>query len=158
MKLTIYASLLFAAMLTTGTVEAQKYKTAADTLKLNKEYLEVSQDVSNLSIKLTEAQNDLPGIVGKAGSAQDRAQAAADNSSNRADQATDGSVKDARQAKRSAKTAYKKAKTSQSADYEVRKQEKKIEQLSKQLNRKQNRMKELEEMRAAIYSKMVPAQ
>ena len=158
MKLSFYASLLFAAMLVNGTATAQKYKTAADTIKLNKEYLEVSQNVASLTLKLSEAQNDLPGIVARAGSAENKAQSAADNSSNRADNATGGSVNDARKAKRSAKTAYKKAKTSQSADNDVKRQEKKIDQLSKQLERKQKRMKVLDEMRTMIYSSMMRGQ
>ncbi len=158
MKSSVYALLFFVAMLVTSAATAQKYRTAADTIKLNKEYLQVTEDVSSLTLKLSEAQSDLPGIVARAGSAENKAQSAADNSSNRANDATDGGVNDARKAKRSARTAYKKAKASQSADNNVKKQEQKIEQLGKQLARKQKRIKELEEMRSIIYSSILPGQ
>lgn len=147
--------LLFTAILVGGGVTAQKYKTPADTIKLNKEYLAVSNDIAELSAKLNQAQNDLTGIRDRAGEAGAKAQNAADHSSDRADQATDGNVKDAKRAKRSAKTAFKKAKSSRSADADVKSQEKKISRLGAELERKQKRLANLIEMRAAIY-RMIP--
>lgn len=155
MKTSLYLMFMFTAILIGGSVTAQKYKTPADTIKLNKEYLTVSNDIADLSARLTQAQNDLPGIRERAGEAGANAQDAADHSSDRADKATDGSVKDAKRAKRSAKTAYKKAKTSRSADANVRSQEKKIAKLSAELARRQKRLAQLDEMRAAIY-RMIP--
>ncbi len=151
MKTSLYLMLLFTAVLFGGSVNAQKYKTPADTNRLNKEYLSVSNAIAELTAQLAKAQNDLPGIRERAGEADAKAQNAADHSSDRADKATDGSVKDAKKAKRSAKTAYKKAKTSKSADASVISQEKKINRLSAELERKQKRLADLTEMRAAIY-------
>jgi hypothetical protein len=156
MKTSLYLMLLFTSMLIGGSVTAQKYKTPADTIKLNKEYLAVSNEIADLTAKLTQAQNDLPGIRERAGEADTKAQNAADHSSSRADKATDGNVKDAKRAKRSAKTAYKKAKTSRSADANVISQEKKISRLSADLERKQKRLADLDDMRVAIY-RMIPA-
>ncbi|MEO6456028.1 MAG: hypothetical protein ABIN97_18250 [Ginsengibacter sp.] len=48
---------------------SQKYKTAAGTLKLNKEYLEVTNDIANLTSELTIAQNNLPGYQNRTGNA-----------------------------------------------------------------------------------------
>ncbi len=158
MKSSLYTVVFMVAMLLAGSATAQKYRTAADTFKLNKEYLQVSQDVATLTFKLNEAQNDLPNIVARAGSAESKAQSAAENSSSRASDATDGGVSDARKAKRSARNAYKKAKTSQSADNNVKRQEQKIAQLGKQLARKQKRLQELEQMRTVIYSSIMPIQ
>ncbi len=156
MKTPVYIIFVFMAILTSATVTAQKYKTPADTIKLNKEYLDVTNAIADLSAKLNQAQNELPGIRERAGEADAKAQNAADHSSDRADKATDGNVKDAKKAKRSAKTAYKKAKTSRSADANVISQEKKISRLSAELERKQKRLADLNEMRAAIY-RMIPA-
>lgn len=150
MKTFIYLSLLFTTLFTASHATAQKYKYPADTVKLNKEYLDVSNEIAALTAKLTVAQNDLPGVRDRAGAADSRAQNAAENSSDRADKATDGSVKDAKRAKRSARTAYKKAKTSQSADANVNRQERKIAKLNSQLTRKQKRLEDLNRMRTAI--------
>ena len=157
MKIYIYTTLLLVTMLATFGASAQKYRTVADTNKLNKEYLDVSKDIASLTLKLSEAQDDLPGIVAKAANAESSAQSAAESSSSRADKVSEGSVKDAKRAKKSAKTAYKKAKTSQSANSSVKRQEKKIEQLSKQLAKKQKRLQELTEMRTTIYNSFMPA-
>jgi len=42
---------------------AQKYKTAADTIKLNKEYVEVANEVAELTAKLTVAQNIIQNLI-----------------------------------------------------------------------------------------------
>ena len=132
---------------------SQKYKRAEDTVKLNKEYVEVSNDIAELQAKLTVAQNNLPGYESRAGDANSDAQKAAENSSDQASKATNGSVKDARRAKRKAKTAYNEAKDSRSANENVSDQDDKISRLSKQLNKKQHRLSELDSMRAEINAK-----
>jgi hypothetical protein len=48
------------------TVPGQVYKSAEDTTKLNKEFIEVSKDIASLTAKLTIAQNNLPGYKDKA--------------------------------------------------------------------------------------------
>ena len=132
---------------------SQKYKTADDTARLNKEYVNVSNDIADLNAKLTIAQNNLPGYKTKAIAAGTDAQNAAANSSNQASKATNGEIDDARKAKRKARKAYNEAKDSRSANNNVSDQESKITKLSLQINRKHQRLQELDVMRSAIAAK-----
>jgi hypothetical protein len=129
---------------------SQKYRTAADTVKLNKEYVEVSNDVANLSSKLTIAQNNLPGYQARSNEATSDAQTTAINSSEKASNAVNGDIKDARKAKRNAKRALKDAKQAQHANNKEDDQNDKITKLSSQLAKKQQRLQELEAMRTDI--------
>ena len=129
---------------------SQKYKTAADTIKLNKEYIEVSNDIAELSAKLAIAQNNLPGYQEKAGEAAANAQKSANESSEQAAKATNGDLGDAKSAKKKANKALDKANDAKDADNKIKDQDKKIAKLSSQLQKKQKRLQELEEMRAAI--------
>src|SRR5215210_6186754 len=83
-------------------VFSQKYKTASDTVKLNKEYVDVSNDIAELTSKLTIAQNDLPGYHSKAGEATSNAQTTANESREQASKATNGDLGDAKSAKKKA--------------------------------------------------------
>jgi len=132
---------------------SQKYRTATDTVKLNKEYTTLSNDIAELTAKLQIAKNDLPGIQTKASNAESNAQDAAASSSDQASKATNGSVKDAKRAKRKAKTAYNEAKDARSANENVNDQDDKISRLSTQLKKKQERLNEVESMRATINAK-----
>src|SRR5688572_11941495 len=96
--------LLAAACLTASLpVAAQKYKSASDTIKLNKEWVEVSNDIAELTAELTIAQNNLPGYETKAAKAQTDAQGTAQQSSDQAYKATNGDLGDAKKAKKKAK-------------------------------------------------------
>ena len=66
MKKIMYAICFFTLMLTGATAFGQVYKTIEDTAKLNKEFTEVSNDIANLTAKLTVAQNNMPGYRAKA--------------------------------------------------------------------------------------------
>jgi hypothetical protein len=132
---------------------AQKYKTAEDTAKLNKEYVNVSNDIVELNAKLTIAQNNLPGYKSKAIAAGTDAENAATNSSNQASKATNGNIADAKKAKRKASKAYNEAKDSRAANNNVSDQEDKITKLSLQITKKQQRLQELDVMRLAIAEK-----
>src|ERR1700712_760017 len=92
-KTFLLASLL---LFSASAVYAQKYKTAADTVKLNKEYVEVSNDIAELTSKLTVAQNDLPGYQSKAAEAASTAQNTANESREQASKATNGDLGDAK--------------------------------------------------------------
>ena len=129
---------------------SQKYKTAADTVKLNKEYVQVSNDVADLTSKLTIAQNNLPGYHARAGEATSNAQSTAIESSDQASKATNGDLGDARKAKKKAKKALNEAKDARHANNKVDDQDKKIAKLSAELEKKQTNLQELEEMRTAI--------
>lgn len=148
--------LFYLLVLTFPAVSAfsQKYKTIDDTVKLNKEFIKVSNDIADLNAKLTIAQNGLPGYQTKARDANSDAMDAATASSDQASKATNGSVKDAKRAKRKARQAYNEARDSRSAKGKVDDQENKITRYQMDIKKKQQRIDELAVMRAAIYAKM----
>lgn len=150
MKSKIYAICFLTLMITGLTTFAQKYKTVADTVKLNKEFTEVSNDIADLTAKLAIAQNNMPGYRSKANAAESNAQDAAENSSIQADKATNGSVKEAKKAKRNSKKALREAKDARSANNDVSNQHDKIISLTRQLAKKQKRLEQLTTMRTAI--------
>jgi DNA repair exonuclease SbcCD ATPase subunit len=129
---------------------SQKYKNASDTAKLNKEYVEVSNDIAELTSKLTIAQNNLPGYQNKAGEATSAAQKTANESSEQASKATNGDLGDAKSAKKKAGKALNKAEDAKDANNKTEDQDKKIAKLSSQLQKKQERLQQLEDMRSAI--------
>ena len=131
---------------------SQKYKSASDTIKLNKEWVDVSNDIAKLTSELTIAQNNLPGYRTKTTDAEIDAQASAQKSSDQAYKATNGDLGDAKMAKKKAKKALNDAEDVGDAKDNVKKQEKKIDKLSMQLEKKQKQLAELEEMRTAIRS------
>jgi len=149
-KLILLASLM---LLFASTVYSQKYKTAADTVKLNKEYVAVSNDIAELTSKLTIAQNNLPGYQSKAGETASDAQSSANASSDQASKATNGDVSDAKSEKKKANKAYHNAQDAHDADHDLKAQNKKIADLTSQLQKKQKRLMELDEMRTAIGNK-----
>jgi len=132
------------------TAFSQKYKTAADTIKLNKEYVEVSNNITELTSKLAIAQNNLPGYRSKAGEANSDAQSTANESSKQASKATNGDLGDAKSAQKKAKKALNKAEDARDAENDVKDQNKKIAKLGSQLQKKREKLMELEEMRTAI--------
>lgn len=143
--------LLSAMLLLTGiSAFSQKYKTFADTAKLNKEYIEVSNDIVTLTSKLTVAQNDLQRYQNKADEAVAVAQKAAVKSSDQASKSIDGDVGDAKKARRRAKSAVREAKDANHASNNLKDQEKKTANLKSQLLKKQQRLQELEKMRTGI--------
>jgi hypothetical protein len=129
---------------------SQKYKAAADTVKLNKEYVRVSNDIVELSAKLAIAQNNLPGYHAKAANAVSDAAATASASSQQAAKATNGQIADARNAKKKAGAALNDAQDVRAANNDVKAQDKKIADLSSELAKKQFALKQLEAMRTAI--------
>lgn len=131
---------------------AQKYKTAADTVKLNEEYIKVKNDIVDLNAQLSVAQNNLPGYQSKATNARETAQLAASSSSGDATKATDGNIRDAKDAKNSAHNAYDKAKDARSANNNVGKQNEKIKKITESLRKKNQRLKDLDMMRNTIYA------
>ena len=156
MKKGFYLISFLALILASFSVHAQVYKTLGDTVKLNKEFTEVSNDIASLSAKLTIAQNNMPGYKAKAEAADLNAKDAAVTSSAQADQAISGSVKDARSAKRKAKRAFNKAKHARSTNNDVGDQNDKIASLTGQLAKKQERLDQLTAMRAAINAQSPP--
>lgn len=154
MKLNIHLFTFLALTLFGSRGYTQVYKTAEDTVKLNKEFKDVSNDIANLTAKLEVAQNNMPGIKSKATTAETTAQEAAVNSSEQADKATRGGVKEARKAKRNSKKAYREAKDARSANENVGDQGNKIASLKGQLAKKEERLSQLTAMRTAIFSEL----
>lgn len=150
----IYLLFLMALIFPGLSAFSQKYKTIEDTAKLNKEYVNVSNDIVELTAKLTIAQNDLPGYQSKAKDANNDAANSASASSNQASKATNGNVSDAKAAKRKANKAYNEAKDSKSAQSKVDDQENKITRYKLEIKKKQQRLEELDVMRTAINAKM----
>ena len=157
MKKIIRLFYLTALLFSGSSVYSQKYKNIEDTIKLNKEYVDVTNDIVDLNAKLTIAQNDLPGYQSKAKEADNDAINAAAVSSDQASKATNGSVSDARTAKRKARKAYNEAKDSRSAKNKVDDQENKITRYQLDIKKKQQRLEKLDIMRLAINAKMQPA-
>jgi chromosome segregation ATPase len=147
-------SFLFALLFTMASFSAssQKYRSASDTVKLNKEWVDVSNDIAELTAKLTIAQNNLPDYHARAGEATSEAQKSADESSQQAWKATNGDLGDAKSAKKKAGKALDRAEDARDADKKIKSQDKKIAKLSDQLAKKQERLKELEDMRLFIRS------
>ena len=128
---------------------SQTYKTAADTPAFNKEYAKVSSNIADLTAQLNKAQNDLEGYTRKSDKATSDAQSTAIATTDKASHATNGTVRDARRAKKEARRSVKDAKDSRRAGNNLDDQNKKISKLSVDLAKNQNRLKELDAMRAA---------
>lgn len=141
---------LLVCMVAGLTASSQKYKSASDTVKLNKEWVAVSNDIAKLTSELAIAQNNLPGYHTRAADAATDAQTSAQKSSDQAYKATNGDLGDAKNAKKKAKKALNDAEDAGDARDKVASQEKKIDKLSAQLQKKQKQLAELEEMRSAI--------
>ena len=135
-------------------VSAQKYKAPADTVKLNQEYVKVSNQIADINAQLTIAQNNLPGFQSKANTATGDAQTSASVSSSSASKATNGNIADSKSARNDADNAYDKAKDSRSANNNVGKQNERIRKLKSELTKKQQHLKDLDVMRAAIYAQL----
>ncbi len=131
---------------------SQTYKTIADTAALNAEYMKVSHDITDLTAKLDKAKNDQADDEKKASEATSDAQSTASNASDKAEKSIDGSVKQARKAKREARRSVRDAKDARHAKGNLEDSNKKVANLSSDLQKKQDRLKELDAMRASIGS------
>ncbi len=150
MKKIIYSIALPLLLLVSQTAYSQKYKSLEDTARLNLEYLKVTRDIADLSIKLSESQENLKKYQSNVVSRNNDAQSSAEASSDQASKATSGSVKDARRAKRKAKAAYKDSKQSRGANDRMNEEENRMQRISRDLQRRQERLQELDRMRATI--------
>ena len=138
--------LLFAGQTSYG----QKYKTAGDTVKLNKEYYKLIVDTAALKIELAESQANLKKYEAGLEAKNKAAKSSAEESSKQADKATNGEVKDAKKAKRKAKDAYDDAKAADNAKDKKEDEEKKIKKLNKEFEKKLDRLQDLDKMREGI--------
>lgn len=134
----------------TISVSAQKYKTPADTGKLNAEYVKVQNNIADLTARLSDAQSVLPAYKTEAVNAGNDAQTAAARSDTSSSKATSGNLQDSKDAKKNAGDAYDKAKDARSANNNVGKQNEKIRKLTDDLKKQRQRLKDLDVMRTAI--------
>ncbi|MEO6258080.1 MAG: hypothetical protein ABIO82_05285 [Ginsengibacter sp.] len=129
---------------------SQKYTTTADTIALNAEYLKLTNDIAALNISLDKARSEQDKQVKKSAVATSDAQSTASKAIDKAEQSTGESVKDARKAKRQARKSVKDAKDARHAKGDLDDANKKVEKLSGELQKKQDRLNELNNMRSTI--------
>lgn len=144
------AVLTFSVILLTQTAFAQKYKTAADTIKLNKEYGEVTLDISKLKSNLIEQQNKTSGYESKSTSTNNDAVSSAQNSKEMASTATNGNVSDAKKAMKQARRASNDANDARDAKNNQANNIKKINKLNEQITKKQAVLDDLAQQKATI--------
>ena len=157
MKLIKGNNQLFLALTTTvilcaASANAQTYKTAADTVKLNKEYAGVQKDIADLKTKLDKANGKTSDYQEKVTSTSQDANNAAEASKNQAATATNGNIKDIEKEEKKAKKANSEANNEKNAQKEVKSNQKEIKKLNSDLDKKQKRLTELDTMRASISS------
>jgi hypothetical protein len=128
----------------------QKYKTMSDTTRLNKEYGEISLEISKLNTKLLEEKNKTADYHSKTSSSAGDAAATAQASKDQADVATSGNTTDTKKAVTDAKEADVKANTAKNAVSDEKKNNKKIKELTAQIDQKQKLLRDLDSQRAAI--------
>ncbi|HTI58136.1 hypothetical protein [Mucilaginibacter sp.] len=150
--ITFYA-LTFAISLTAN---AQKYKTAADTLNLNKEYASISLDISKLTVKLVEAQNKTNGFQSNSASSAQDAVNSAQQSKTDASTATNGNLDDAKTAMKQARKANNQAKDAKNAKDDENDNIKTIKKLNDKIAEKQQLLADLDKQRMAIKALPVP--
>ncbi|MEO6814593.1 MAG: hypothetical protein ABI172_11730 [Ginsengibacter sp.] len=150
MNKNILFSILSLFLLSALPVFSQTYKTTADTVALNAEYIKVNQSITDLNAKLDKAKATQSKDEKKANEANSDAQSTASASSDKAQNAIGGSVKQAKKAKREARRSVRDAKNSRHAQSNVDDSNKAVAKLSADLEKQQQRLKELDEMRATI--------
>ncbi len=131
-------------------VFSQKYKTAADTIKLNREYLDVTNDIVKLKAKLEVSQNELPLLKSKATNAHADAKTAAGESSKQASKAANADLSELKEADKKASKALKAGYAAKSADDDIKDMEDRIVNLNGKIGDKQKRLQDLDNMRNAI--------
>ena len=149
-KRILSTSFFLTALFITTAAHAQKYKTLADTTRLNKEYGEISLEISKLNTKLQEEKNKTADFHSKTSSTAGDAVATAQASKDQADVATNGNTSDTKKAVSDAKAADKKANDSKDAIADEKKNGKKINELNAQIEQKQRLLRDLDSQRAAI--------
>ena len=144
------SSLLLTLLFLTNAAHAQKYKSMSDTTRLNKEYGAISLEMSKLNTRLIEEQNKTADYQSKTSSSAEEAVATAQVSKDQAAVATDGNTTDTKKAVSDAKDANKKANNAKNAVSDEKNNDKKIKQLTAQIEQKQKLLRDLDSQRAAI--------
>lgn len=132
------------------TANAQKYKIAADTLKLNKEYSGIVLDISKLNVELVKAQNKINSYRSNSASTAQDATNSAQQSKTDASTATNGNLADAKTAMKQARKANNQAKDAKSAKDDENDNLKTIKKLNEKIAEKQELLANLDKQKAAI--------
>jgi chromosome segregation ATPase len=148
----ILVAFTFCAVIFSGPARAQKYKTAADTIKLNKEFKDITSDIAELNTKLTAAKNKTSGYQDKTDKTSQDAQTAAEQSKEQAAVAAGGNIKDIKKELKKAKKANNDANDAKDAANDQKANEKEIKYLNAQIAKKQSKLDELTKERGAIMS------
>ena len=156
LKRVLSTSFILTALFITTVAHAQKYKTLADTTRLNREYGEISLEISKLNTKLQEEKNKTADFHSKTSTTAGDAVATAQASKDQADVATNGNTSDTKKAVSDAKAADKKANDSKDAIADEKKNGKKIDALNAQIEQKQKLLRDLDSQRAAIMASLLP--
>jgi uncharacterized protein YaiL (DUF2058 family) len=129
---------------------AQKYKTAADTAKLNVEYSQITLDIAKLNEKLVAEKNKTNGYETKSVSATTDAASAAQDSKEQSAKATNGDLGDAKSAMKMAKKSNNDAKDAKNAMDDKNNNLAKIQDLNNQIAKKKAKLAELDAVKASI--------
>lgn len=143
-------ALLLLASAYVGCSRKAVYSTLADTTNLNKEYREVSRDAAKTRGELEETRSKIPIYQAKAVQAENKSREFLEASSRQAERATSGNVKQARKAEKKADKAAEAAEDARDLREDVEKLEDKLERLINDLDKKEQRLRELEEQRLKI--------
>jgi len=138
----------------TQTASAQKYRTAADTVKLNKEYGDVTLSIARLKADLIEEQNKTLSYQSKTASTAQSAAISAQDSKGTASTATNGNVKDAHTAMKQAKDANNRARDAKNARDDEADNLKKIKDINEKIAKKQTLLTLLAQQKASIIGEL----
>ena len=156
MKICIY-TLTAGVIIFAGTASAQRYKSIADTAKLNKEYNQTTKDIADLNTKLTAYNNKTAGYQDKASSSQQAAMSADQASKEQASAAAGGNIKDVKKELRKAKEANNDANDARDAASNEKANQKEINKLTEQISKKNKKLADLDQQRTAILSQTTAA-
>ena len=150
----VTVAIAFTAILFTQTVFAQKYKTAADTVKLNKAYGEVTLDIAKLNTNLIEEQNKTPEYDAKSASTEKNAISSDEYRKETASIAANGNLDDAKTAMKQARKANTEAKDAREAKNNQASNLRKIDDINIKIAKKQAELVDLNGQKADIITKM----
>jgi predicted nucleic acid-binding Zn-ribbon protein len=150
----IATAITFTAILFTQTVFAQKYKTAADTVNLNRAYGVVTLDISKLNSDLIEEQNKTPDFNAKSALTAQNAFSSAEYSKQTNSIAMNGNLDDAKTAMKQAKKANNQAKDARNAKNDQVNNLKKIDRINEKIAKKQAELVDLNGQKADIITKL----
>jgi hypothetical protein len=150
----ITVAIAFTAILSTQSLFAQKYKTVADTVKLNKAYGEVTLDISKLNTDLIEEQNKTPEYQAKSDLTAQNAETSAEYSKQTALIASDGHFADIKAAMKQSQKANNEAKNAMDAKNNQADNLDKIDKINIKIAKKQAELVELNGQKADIIDRL----